>query len=153
MLVVGEVVQLHDTLNWFEKLPLHGKGVVVTRAREQASGLKDTLERLGAACYEFPTITIVPLEDYAPVREAIDRLPDYDWAIFTSVNGVRHFWNQLELVGKDARAFGVMQIAAIGPATAEALLERGIRPDFIPPKYVAESVVEEIGRASCRERV
>ncbi|PKN43870.1 MAG: uroporphyrinogen-III C-methyltransferase, partial [Deltaproteobacteria bacterium HGW-Deltaproteobacteria-20] len=74
MLVVGEVVQLHDTLNWFEKLPLHGKGVVVTRAREQASGLKDTLERLGAACYEFPTITIVPLEDYAPVREAIDRL-------------------------------------------------------------------------------
>jgi uroporphyrinogen III methyltransferase/synthase len=142
MLVVGEVVQLHDTLNWFEKLPLHGKGVVVTRAREQASGLKDTLERLGAACYEFPTITIVPLEDYAPVREAIDRLAGYDWAIFTSVNGVRHFWNQLELMGLDARAMGGLQVAAIGPATAEALLERGIRPDFIPPKYVAESVVE-----------
>jgi uroporphyrinogen III methyltransferase/synthase len=142
MLVVGEVVQLHDTLNWFEKLPLHGKGVVVTRAREQASGLKDTLERLGAACYEFPTITIVPLEDYAPVREAIDGLCRYDWVIFTSVNGVRHFWNQLELVGKDARALGAAQVAAIGPATAEALLERGIRPDFIPPKYVAESVVE-----------
>ncbi len=142
MLVVGEVVQLHDTLNWFEKLPLHGKGVVVTRAREQASGLKDTLERLGAACYEFPTITIVPLEEYAPVREALDRLPDYDWIIFTSVNGVRHFWYQLELTGRDARALGGLQVAAIGPATADALLERGIRPDFIPPKYVAESVVE-----------
>lgn len=142
MLVVGEVVQLHDTLNWFEKLPLHGKGVVVTRAREQASGLKDTLEQLGAACHEFPTITIVPLEDYAPVREAIDGLAAYDWVIFTSVNGVRHFWNQMELMGKDARALGAAQVAAIGPATAEALLERGIRPDFIPPKYVAESVVE-----------
>ena len=145
MLVVGEVVQLHDTLNWFEKLPLHGKGVVVTRAREQASGLKDTLESLGAACYEFPTITIVPLEDYAPVRAAIDRLPDYDWAVFTSVNGVRHFWYQLELVGKDARALGGMQIAAIGPATAEALLERGIagKKVLIPRAKVAREVLPE----------
>lgn len=142
MLVVGEVVQLHNTLNWFEKLPLHGKGVVVTRAREQASGLKDSLEQLGAACYEFPTITIVPLADYAPVRAAIDRLAEYDWVVFTSVNGVRHFWYQLELMGLDARALGQAQVAAIGPATAEALLDRGIRPDFIPPKYVAESVVE-----------
>ncbi|NCD26689.1 MAG: HemD protein, partial [Deltaproteobacteria bacterium] len=142
MLVVGQVVQLHDTLNWFEKLPLHGRGVVVTRAREQASGLKDTLERLGAACYEFPTITIVPLKDYGPVQFAIEHLPTYDWVVFTSVNGVRHFWNQLDALGKDARALGAVQVAAIGPATAEALCERGIRPDFVPPKYVAESVVE-----------
>ena len=142
MLVVGEVVQLHDTLNWFEKLPLHGKGVVVTRAREQASGLKDTLERLGAVCYEFPTISIVPLKDYGSVQFAIEHLPTYDWVIFTSVNGVRHFWNQLDAMGKDARALGAVRVAAIGPASAEALKERGINPDFVPPKYVAESVVE-----------
>lgn len=142
MLVVGEVVQLHDTLNWFEKLPLHGKGVVVTRAREQVSGLKSTLERLGAACYEFPTITIVPLPDYAPVQFAIEHLTTYDWVIFTSVNGVKHFWNQLAEMGKDARTLGSCMVAAIGPATAEALKEHGINPDFVPPKYVAESVVE-----------
>jgi uroporphyrinogen III methyltransferase/synthase len=142
MLVVGEVVQLHDRLNWFEQLPLHGKGVVVTRAREQASGLRDTLERLGAACYEFPTITIKPLNDYGPVRAGIARLTDYHWVIFTSVNSVRHFWAQLESVGKDSRALGGALVAAIGPATAQALRERGITPDFIPPKYVAEFVVE-----------
>jgi uroporphyrinogen III methyltransferase/synthase len=123
-------------------LPLHGKGVVVTRAREQASGLRDTLERLGAACYEFPTITIKPLNDYGPVRAGIARLTDYHWVIFTSVNSVRHFWAQLESVGKDSRALGGALVAAIGPATAQALRERGITPDFIPPKYVAEFVVE-----------
>ena len=85
MLVVGEV-ELRDRLNWFEQLPLHGRGVVVTRAREQASGLKDTLERLGAACYEFPTITIRPLDDYALVREAIGRLSGYDWLIFITAS-------------------------------------------------------------------
>lgn len=142
MFVVGEVVGLHDTLNWFEKLPLHGKGVVVTRAREQASGLRGSLERLGAVCYEFPTISIKPLADYAPVQFAIEHLPTYDWVIFTSVNGVRHFWQQLAEAGKDARALGAVQIAAIGPATAEALEKRGIAADFIPKKYVAESVVE-----------
>ncbi len=153
MLVIGEVVLLRDNLNWFEKLPLHGKGVVVTRAREQASGLKDTLERLGAACYEFPTITIEPLQDYAPVHFAIEHLPVYDWVIFTSVNGVRHFWDQLAVVGKDARALGAAQVAAIGPATALELRQRGIEPDFIPEKYVAESVVQgllELGIAGKR---
>ena len=75
------------------------------------------------------------------MREAIGRLSGYDWLIFTSVNGVRHFWAQLEEAGRDSRALGGAQVAAIGPATAEALRERGIRPDFIPPKYVAESVV------------
>lgn len=153
MLVVGEVVTLRDRLNWFEQLPLYGKGVVVTRAREQASGLKETLERLGAVCHEFPTITIKPLNDYSTVRDAIARLAEYDWLVFTSVNGVCHFWTQMEAAGKDSRALGGALVAAIGPATAEALGERGIRPDFIPPRYVAESVVAgllELGIAGKR---
>jgi uroporphyrinogen III methyltransferase/synthase len=142
LLVVGEVVKLKDKLDWFEKLPLLGKGVVVTRAREQASVLVSKLEALGACCYEFPTIKIKPLDDYSHLREAITNLDFYQWIVFTSVNGVKFFWQQLRSMGYDARALGLTQVAAIGPATASALRERGIFADFIPDKYVAESVVE-----------
>lgn len=142
LLVVGRVVTLHDTLNWFEQLPLLGRGVVVTRAREQASTLVSLVEKMGARCYEFPTIKIEPLADYGPVRERIGKLAGYDWVIFTSVNGVRHFWNQLREQGLDARALGGRKVAAIGPATAAALKHRGVHADFVPEKYVAESVVE-----------
>lgn len=141
IIVVGGVCSLHDKLAWFEKRPLLGKGVVVTRAREQASGLVRTLADHGAHVYEFPTIRIQPLDSYEEVENAILRLPMQDWVIFTSVNGVRHFWNQLREIGLDARVFGGLQVAAIGPATADALRERGINPDFVPEKYVAEHVV------------
>ncbi|PIE69456.1 MAG: uroporphyrinogen-III C-methyltransferase [Deltaproteobacteria bacterium] len=142
LLVVGKVVSLHDRLNFFEKRPLLGKGVVVTRARQQASGLVGLLGDMGACCYEFPTIRIKPLDDYAPVQEVITALDTYDWLLFTSVNGVVHFWKQLRAAGKDARALGGKNIAAIGPATARELEARGLYADFVPEKYVAESVVE-----------
>lgn len=142
LLVVGEVVQLHDRLNWFEQRPLLGKGVVVTRSREQASDLVRTLTDMGACAWEFPTIEVAPLEDTAPVREALGRLSCFDWLVFTSVNGVKHFWHELNAMALDARALGGLKVAAIGPATAQALAERGIRADFVPEKYIAESVVE-----------
>ncbi|WP_320171306.1 uroporphyrinogen-III C-methyltransferase [Maridesulfovibrio sp.] len=141
IIVVGGVCSLHDKLGWFEKRPLLNKGVVVTRAREQASGLVSTLGRLGACVYEFPTISITPLEDYSAVRKEIKALSGWDWLIFTSVNGVKHFFNQLDETGLDARAFAGLEIAAIGPATADALVAKGIKPDFVPEKYVAEGVV------------
>lgn len=141
IIVVGGVCGLHDKLAWFEKRPLLGKGVVVTRAREQASALVRTLAGHGAHVYEFPTIRIQPLDGYEEVENAILRLPMQDWVIFTSVNGVKHFWNQLQEIGLDARVFGGLQVAAIGPATAEALRCRGINPDFVPEKYVAEHVI------------
>lgn len=141
IIVVGGVCGLHDKLAWFEKRPLLGKGVVVTRAREQASGLVHRLAELGAHVYEFPTIAIEPLDSYEELENAILRLPMQDWVVFTSVNGVKFFWNQLHEIGLDARAFGGIQVAAIGPATAEALRGRGINPDFVPDKYVAEHVV------------
>ncbi|MGE4298790.1 MAG: uroporphyrinogen-III C-methyltransferase [Desulfovibrionaceae bacterium] len=141
LIVVGDVCVLRETLNWYEQRPLLGKGVVVTRAREQASGLTERLDELGACSVQFPTITIKPLADYAPVHAAIDGLADYDWLVFTSINGVKHFWLQLEAKGKDTRALGGCKVAAIGPATAEALAARGVRPDFVPAKYVAEGVV------------
>jgi len=142
LIVVGGVVNLHDRLNWFEQKPLLGKGVVVTRAREQASGLAEALRELGADVVQFPTIEIIPLADYAPVDAAIRDLPGYDWVVFTSVNGVKHFWNRLAACGQDSRALAGRKVAAIGPATADVLRTKGIEPDFIPEKYVAEGVVE-----------
>ena len=142
LLVVGNVVRLRDRLNWFEQRPLLGQGVVVTRAREQASDLVRRLEDRGACCYPFPTIAIEPLPDTAEVQEAVQLLKGYDWLVFTSVNGVRFFWEELERAGYDARALGTCRVAAIGPATAEAIRGRGINPDFVPDRYVAESVVQ-----------
>ena len=142
VIVVGKVCSLHDSLGWFEQRPLFGRSVVVTRAREQASGLARSLADLGADVIQCPTIEISPLADYSELDAAVARLADYGWCIFTSVNGVRWFWNRLEAAGKDSRALGPCRVAAIGPATAEALLARGIRPDFIPERYVAEGVIE-----------
>jgi uroporphyrinogen III methyltransferase / synthase len=142
LLVVGEVVSLHDKLNWFEKRPLLGRGVVVTRSREQASDVVAKLENLGACCHEFPTIAVEPMKDKSPIKAAADRLNQYDWVVFTSVNGVRMFWEVLEAHGLDARSFAGVQVAAIGPATAQGLAGRGIRADFVPEKYVAEDIVQ-----------
>lgn len=142
ILVVGKVCQLKSRLDWFEKRPLLGKGVVVTRAREQASELLDQLTALGACGYEFPTIAIGPVADEEPVEKAALGLSAYDWVVFTSVNGVERFFAVLDSIGLDSRAFAGVQVAAIGPATAERLRARGIRADFVPEKYVAESIVQ-----------
>lgn len=146
LIVVGEVCALHDTLNWYERKPLLGFGVVVTRAREQASELLDLLEEMGACCFEFPTIAIDPLEDDEPIAREVTRLHEYDWVVFTSVNGVKWFWKTLSRLGRDARTFAGLHVAAIGPATADALRQRGIEPDFVPDRYVAEEVVEGMRR-------
>ena len=142
LIVVGSVVSLHDSLNWFEKRPLYGKGVVVTRAREQASDSAALLEEAGASVIQFPTIEIKPLNDYSHVRETLRKLAQYRMIIFTSVNSVHHFRAQLAACGLDCRAFAGLIVAGIGPATAEALRGMGLEPDFVPQKYVAESVAE-----------
>jgi len=141
LIIVGDVVKLRPTLNYFEKKPLLGKGVVVTRAREQASSLASLLEEQGACVVQFPTIEIRPLDDDEGIERAVLKLAQYEWLVFTSVNGVKHFWRVLHAIGLDARALAACEVAAIGPATAEALRERGILADFVPQQYVAESVV------------
>ena len=142
VIIVGKVVTLRDRLNWFEQKPLLGRSVVVTRAREQASGLAAQLADLGAEVIQFPTIDIKPLEDYSSVDDAVRNLGAYDWLIFTSANGVKCFWERLEAQGLDARALYDLQVAAIGPATAQAVRTHGIAPDFVPEAYIAESVAE-----------
>ncbi|MFW6357199.1 MAG: uroporphyrinogen-III C-methyltransferase [bacterium] len=141
LLVVGDVVRLRETLGWFEKRPLLGKGVVVTRAREQASELAVLLENQGACTIEFPTISITPLDDEGAAA-GVSQAGSFDWVVFTSVNGVKFFWKYLADQNLDTRILGSCNVAAIGPATADALRERGIRPDFVPHKYVAEHVVQ-----------
>ena len=142
LIVVGSVVTLRDTLNWYEQRPLLGKGVVVTRAREQASDTASLLAEQGANVIQFPTIDITPLQDYTEVQNTLQNLDAYNWVVFTSVNSVKYFWQQMQRKGLDSRALCGKKIAAVGPATAEAVQAKGINPDFIPEKYVAESIAE-----------
>ncbi len=141
IIIIGEVVKLRRTMQWFENRPLFGKRVVVTRARAQASDLIRQLSNLGAECFEYPTIRIRPSNDWSRLHKAIDSIAGYDWLIFTSVNGVKYFFEQLFERGKDVRSLGRLQTAAIGPATAAKLLEYGLRTDIVPENYRAESVV------------
>ncbi|MFZ7127323.1 MAG: uroporphyrinogen-III C-methyltransferase [Desulfobacterales bacterium] len=141
LIVVGEVVNLRPSLQWFENRPLFGKRVVVTRAREQASDLVRRLADLGADCLEVPTIRIEPPAPGGPMDMAIERLAGYDWIIFTSVNGVRFFFERLMAKGLDVRALGHLKTAVIGPATAERLLEFGLKSDIVPETFRAESIV------------
>lgn len=144
VIVVGKVVELAPKLNWFEKKPLLGKTVVVTRAREQASATVSMLEHDGAEVIECPTIEINPIseEERIDLREAITNITRYTWLIFTSANGVRCFMDELFLMGLDARQLGPLRLATIGPATAECLRRYGLKADFVPEKFVAESVAE-----------
>jgi uroporphyrinogen III methyltransferase/synthase len=144
VLVVGAVVDLADELSWFERRPLFGRRILVTRAREQASALSEQLLALGAEPLEFPTIRIEPLADPAPLDSAVERLGQADWVILTSANGVRAVFERLTALGRDARAFASARVAAIGPATAAALLEHGIRPDFVPSAFTSEAIAREL---------
>ena len=139
--IIGDVVGLRDRLQWFEKLPLFGKRIVTTRPRAQSAELQRMLQRLGAEVLVFPTIRIVPVQDYSAMDSAIGRLGEYDWLIFTSINGVRIFFDRMLEQGRDGRALAACKLAAIGPATAQALRDRFLNVDCVPRRYVAEEVV------------
>jgi uroporphyrinogen-III synthase len=132
--------------------PLAGKRVVVTRPAHQAPELAKPLKALGATPILFPTISIRAMEDTGPLDEAIGRLLEggYDWVIFTSVNGVAAFWERLDALGQDALIFERVKVAAIGPATGDALTAKGIKADFIPEEFVAEAIAEGLDDMSGR---
>lgn len=140
LIIVGEVVRLREKLDWFERLPLFGKTVIVTRAREQAGALAGRLEALGARVVEAPTIEIQPPADWKALDLAISKLESFDWLIFTSANGVRFFIERLDASQRDLRGLRA-RICAIGPATAAALKTLHLKVDLMPQEYVAESVV------------
>jgi uroporphyrinogen III methyltransferase/synthase len=145
--VVGDVVSLRPGLRWFDDpdtRPLFGKRIVVTRAREQASALSDLLRRRGAEPVEFPVIKIDPMPDYGALDYALSNLSRFSWMIVTSVNAVPIIATRLETLGLDARNFAGVRIAAIGPATAQAVRTRlGLRADFVPGEAVAEAMLDQ----------
>jgi uroporphyrinogen III methyltransferase/synthase len=146
IVVVGDVVTLRDKLNWFEGKPLFGKRIMITRDRSQAKRTSAELERYGAEVIEFPTIRIMPLADYAELDAEIAKLGSYDWAVFTSANGVRHFFARLDQLGLDTRAFADVKVCAVGPATAEEAKLHGLLVDCIPQQYTTESIADELAR-------
>jgi uroporphyrinogen III methyltransferase / synthase len=150
--VIGDVVALRDEgLDWFERKPLFGRRVVVTRARAQAGELSKKLEALGAEVIEFPTIQIRPPEDFGPLDEAIRNLDSFNWLVFTSVNGAEAFMQRLRHHGLDLRAVPRQaKVAAIGPATAERVQRAGLRVDTTPEEYKAEALIEAIAGESLK---
>ncbi len=141
--VIGPVASLRDEIGWFDRRPLFGRRVVVTRARSQAATLSDRLAAVGAEIIEMPATRIEVAVD-TPALAALDSLDAYSWLIFTSQNGVRIFWEVLRQTGRDARALAGVKIAAVGPATAEALLEHGLAVDVSPDRFVAEALLDEL---------
>ncbi len=144
--IIGKVVELREQLRWFDRRPLFGKKVLITRSRTQASKLRDLLADLGAQPVELPTIETAPLEDYDELDAALARLGGFDWVFFASINAVEAVFARLERSTgqRDARAFGNVRIGAIGPATAAALKCRGLVADFVPARAVSEAVIDEL---------
>jgi uroporphyrinogen III methyltransferase / synthase len=139
-IIVGEVVRLREKLNWFERLPLFGQRIVVTRAKGQADALASRLQALGALAIELPTIEIRPPADPAPLDRAIANLASYDWLIFTSANGVRFFLDRLDRSPVDLRSLQA-RICAIGPATRAAVEALHLKVDLMGAEYVAEGLL------------
>lgn len=145
--IIGEVVKLRSKLDWFQKKPLRGKTILVTRARAQASQLVRKLEDEGAEVLEFPTIDILPPAKPEAIDREIKRISNYDWVVFTSANGVQSFFERIARLGKDARIFSGTRIAAIGEATAQALGGKGIQPDLVPGEFTSACLFEALKKA------
>ncbi|GMW00619.1 MAG: bifunctional uroporphyrinogen-III C-methyltransferase/uroporphyrinogen-III synthase [Candidatus Hydrogenedentota bacterium] len=137
ILVVGEVVKLHDSISWYEHRPLFGKRIVVTRARGQAGELSKSLRELGADVFEFPTIAIEPADS----DESYAHAGDFDWIVLTSVNGAEMLFERMEEQGLDGRSLASVKLCVIGSATAEAVRKRFLKVDLMPDKYVAEDLM------------
>ena len=135
VIVVGKVCALAEDFDWFDKLPLKGRRVVVTRPRERAGTLSGRLRKLGAEVWEYPCIETVPIHP-CPALESVE-LSRYEWLVLTSPAGVDALWRWLDGCGKDARALGQLKLAAIGPGTARELACHGLRADYVPKVYDA----------------
>lgn len=144
--IVGEVVALREKLMWFDRRPLCGRKIIVTRSAEQAGEFSAKLAGRGATVLECPTINLVEPESWQLLDLAIRDIGSYDWLILTSWNAVRYFFQRLRILGLDARALAGCKICAVGPKTADEISSFGIVPDLIPKNYKAEGVVDEFTR-------
>lgn len=147
IIVVGGVCELAESFGWYEKLPLAGCKVLVTRPKELISTVARKLRSQGAEVLELPAISVSPVEDRAQIRECLGRLESYQWIAFTSPSGVRIFFELLMEEGKDIRALGKVKIAAIGQGTRKALKAWGLYPDLMPETFDGAS----LGRKMAQE--
>jgi len=144
IIVVGEVVALREKLNWFEKRPLFGKTIVVTRSREQASELAEKLNTLGAQVLSFPTIRFEDPPDKEALQRCLSDIANFDWVVFTSVNAVDRFFSALNDAEGDSRALAGCKICCIGPGTADRLASQGIRADLIPKRFTSKAIFQAL---------
>ena len=151
ILVVGEVVNLRQVMNWYESAPLFGKTVLVTRPKSQAESFAHLLESKGAQIVSFPTIEIVPPRSFQALDGSINKVRSYDWIIFTSVNGVRAFFERLKALGKDIRELNGAKIAAIGDITSRAIEDMGINVDLVPKDFRAEGLIEKFSKQNIKD--
>lgn len=143
VIVVGEVVRLRDYLQPpRQPLPLAGQTLLITRAAGQSSAFTELLTAQGARVVEMPALEIVPAGEGEPLDQAIDQISTYDWLVLTSANAVTFFLHRLQARGQDLRALASLKIAVVGKKTAAVLQGRGLLADFIPPNYIADSLVE-----------
>lgn len=141
VLVVGSAVSLYDKLGWFERKPLFGQRILVTRSREQSRKMAESINEMGGEAVLFPTIRILPPLDFSPLDNAIQRISTFHWLVFTSVNGVEHFFRRFHELREDIRDMAGPRIAAIGPITARALRERGLRVNRLAEEFTAEGLL------------
>ena len=142
--VVGEVVHLRDRLKWFENRPLFGKRIIITRPQEQVEDFKTQLAQLGAEVIAFPTIEISEPSSWGSLDEAIRQIDQYQWLIFTSVNGVKNFFGRYRLAQKDIRDLKGVKISTIGRATEKAVCSMNLNVEVVPNEFKAEGLVESL---------
>jgi len=140
--VIGNTINEMKNIEWYEKRPLKGKRIVVTRSQEQASGLVKELSLLGADVLELPVIRVVDPEDKLEFAESVTHAHTYDWLVFSSSNGVRRFFDAFYKIYKDARSLGGVRIAAVGPGTEKAIQEYRFAVDLVPERHIAEGLLE-----------
>ena len=149
--IVGEVVALRGKLGWFDRRPLCGRKIIVTRAAEQAGEFSTRLTTRGATVLECPTICLVEPESWQLLDMAIRDLAGYEWLVLTSANAVRFFFMRLDALGLDSRALAGCKVCAVGPKTADALKLFGIKADLVPTDYKAEGVTDEFARLDMKD--
>jgi uroporphyrinogen III methyltransferase/synthase len=153
VVIIGAVVGLRPDLAWFERRPLFGRRVLVTRPRHQAGDLVRRLEELGALPIVLPAVEILEPADWSPVDRALARLADYQWVVFTSANGVHALVRRLRAIGRDLRAMGGLRLAAIGPSTADALRGYHLEPDLVPGAFDSEHLALALKDQAAGQRI
>ena len=146
VIVIGAVASLGNKLSWFGGKPLSGKRVMITRPSHQARGMTNLIEGLGGEPWEFPTIDIAPPSDFSPVDNAIERIEEYSWLVFTSINGVTAFFERMIYLRKDIRCLKDIHISAIGTKTEAELKKMGLFCAYVPEEYTSEALVDGLKR-------